>query len=48
MSDSKRGELSAQDEVRDVRNSTTTREQHAHNTCERRTDQRDKRGLFNG
>jgi hypothetical protein len=30
MSDFKQGELSAQDEVRDVRNSTTAHEQHAH------------------
>jgi hypothetical protein len=47
MSDSKLGELTAQDKVRDVRNNTTTCEQHAHSTCERRADKRDTRGLLN-
>jgi hypothetical protein len=37
----------AQDKVHDVRNSTTTHEQHAHSTCERRTDKRDTRELLN-
>jgi hypothetical protein len=47
MSDSKRGELMMQDEVRDVRNNTTAREQHTHTARPRRVDQRDTRGLLN-
>jgi hypothetical protein len=47
MSNSKWDELTAQDKARDVRNSTTTREQHTHSTCERRVDKRNMRELFN-